>query len=371
MSIISRYLEEKITDDLKKQKIVLVYGARQVGKTTLVKRFLHKGDSLYLNGDFIDDQERLREPTRAMVEQFSSFKTLVVDEAQNISDIGMSLKMIHDTLPDMRIIATGSSSFELSNKVNEPLTGRNAIHTMFPFAYCETRKKNFDRDDALLYGMYPEVFLQAGPAGKRAVIRRIAESYLFKDVLNIEYIKNPKSLERLLKVLASQVGNEVSALEIANTIDLDAKTVSRYLDILEKLFIVFSLQPLASNVRKSITKKRKYYFYDLGIRNAVLGDFSPLETRADKGFLWENFVIVERMKSNAQKNIFPEYYFFRSYKGEEIDFLERHDDKLFGFECKYSKDVVKKQIQKLYTEDLSGIGDIQIINKDNYGEFLT
>lgn len=372
MAHIKRYLEEKISGELENRKIILVYGARQVGKTTLVKKFLREKSSLYINGDFLDDQEQLKEPTRAMVMQFAPVKTLVIDEAQNIPDIGLKLKVIHDTLPEIRIIATGSSSFDLSNKVNEPLTGRSVTYTMFPLAFCETRTFGASAlDDALVYGMYPEVFIQPDTKRKRDVISRIAESYLFKDVLNIEYIKNPKSLERLLKVLATQVGNEVSFHEIANTLDLDTKTVAGYLDILEKLFIVFPLHPFASNVRKSLTKKRKYYFYDLGVRNAVLGDFSPFQRRADKGALWENFAIVERMKSNAKTGLWPNYYFFRTYKGEEIDFLEKWDDRLSGFECKCSKDGVSRQIQKIFKEDLAGESEIQVINKESISSFIS
>lgn len=371
MPQIKRYLEEKISENLKKRKIILIYGARQVGKTTLVRKFLAPPASFYLNGDFIDDREKLAAPSRKMVEQFSDVKTLVIDEAQNISDIGLKLKVIHDTFPEMAIIATGSSSFELSSKVNEPLTGRSVVSVMFPIAFCEISASAFKQNEALVYGMYPEVFLQETAESKREVIGRIAESYLFKDVLNIEYIKNPKSLERLLKVLASQVGNEVSSHEIANTLDLDTKTVSGYLDILEKLFIIFPLHPLASNVRKSITKKRKYYFYDLGIRNAILGDFSSFETRNDKGALWENFAIVERMKSNEKKSIRPQYYFFRTYKGEEIDFIEKLDSRISGFECKYSREAVSRRIQKIYTEDLSGHGAIRVINASNFQDFIS
>jgi len=370
MAEIKRYLEKKIIADLEKRKIILIYGARQVGKTTLVKKFFQPKTTLYLNGDFIDDQEKLDAPTRKMVDQFSGLDTLIIDEAQNIPDIGLKLKVIYDTLPRLRIITTGSSSFELASKVNEPLTGRSAIHMMFPVAYGEAQGGAFDLESALVYGMYPEVFLQKSTNEKRNAIERIAESYLFKDVLNIEYIKNAKSLERLLKVLASQVGSEVSFLEIANTIDLDAKTVAAYLDILEKLFIVFPLYPLASNVRKSITKKRKYYFYDLGIRNAILGNFSFFETRTDKGALWENFVIVERMKANEQKGIQPQYYFFRTYKGEEIDFIEKMDTQVCGFECKYLKGFVSQHIQNIYTKDLLGSGKICVINKGNVQEFL-
>jgi predicted AAA+ superfamily ATPase len=362
-------LKEKIAQSLEKRKIVLIYGARQVGKTTLVKEFLG-GKSLYLNGDFLDDQDRLKLATRAMVDQFSGLKTLIIDEAQNILDIGAKLKVIHDTLPELRIIATGSSSFELSNKVSEPLTGRNVVYMMFPLAFHEVTGGRFSLNDAMIFGMYPEVFLEKTRSEKRAAIARIAESYLFKDVLNIEYIKNPKSLERLLRVLAAQVGSEVSFNEIANTLDMDVKTVAGYTDILEKLFVVFPLHPLASNVRKSLTKKRKYYFFDLGIRNAALGDFSALDNRDDVGALWENFCIVERMKTNAVYGRMPEYRFFRSYKGEEIDFIEKRDEGVFGFEFKYSKASVEEKIRKIYTRDLAGKGDLEVINKGTFSKFL-
>ncbi len=370
MANIKRYLKEIISRNLEKRKIVLVYGARQVGKTTLVREFLSSGKTLYLNGDFIDDRQRLDTVTRSMVERFSGLDLLILDEAQNIPDIGVKLKVIHDTLPDMRIIATGSSSFDLSNKVSEPLTGRNVVFMMFPVSIGELSGNGTSLDDLLLYGSYPEVVLQADSQAKRDTIVRISESYLFKDVLNIEYIRSPKSLERLLKVMASQIGNEVSFLEIANTIDLDVKTVMVYLDILEKLFVIFPLHPLASTVRKSITKKRKYYFYDLGVRNAVLGDFSSLANRTDVGFLWENFVIMERMKRNERTGNRPEYFFFRSYKGEEIDFIEKYDDTLLGFECKYSKGVVVERIHKIFSDDLKGDGRVSVINRGNYEEFL-
>jgi len=369
MAQIKRYLKEKIIESLKKQKIVLVYGARQVGKTTLVKEFLGEG-GLYLNGDFLDDQERLGASTRLMVDQFSAFKMLIIDEAQNIPDIGAKLKIIHDTLPGLRIIATGSSSFELSNKVSEPLTGRNVVYMMFPFAFREVAHTNFSLEDALIFGMYPEVFLEKGRDNRRATLVRIAESYLFKDVLNIEYIKNPKSLERLLRILAAQVGSEVSFNEIANTLDMDVKTVAGYIDILEKLFVVFPLHPLASNVRKSLTKKRKYYFFDLGIRNAALGDFSSLTHRGDAGALWENFCIVERMKTNASRGRMPVYRFFRSYKGEEIDFIEKYDEGVYGFEFKYSKDFVEEKIRRIYAEDLAGRGSLEVVNRKTFSMFL-
>lgn len=372
MAYIKRYLKEEIVRNLEKRKIVLVYGARQVGKTTVAREFLsEKGEARYLNGDFSDDCAVLDGVSRTMVDRFSDTKLLIVDEAQNVPEIGKKLKAIHDTLPDVRILATGSSSFELSGKVVEPLTGRNVTLTMFPLSLGETGIRDPERlEDILLYGTYPEVHLQVTREEKRAVIARIAESYLFKDVLNISSIRNPKSMERLVRIMAAQVGNEVSFHELANTLDLDVKTVMAYVDMLEKLFIVFPLLPFASNVRKSVTKKRRYYFYDLGIRNAVLADFSSLENRKDVGALWENFVVVERMKKNLTEGRMPKYLFFRSYKGEEIDLLEKYDDRLLGFECKYSKGECSKKISRIFSEDLGGDGELSVVNRRNFPDYL-
>lgn len=370
MANIKRYLEEKITESLAKDKIVIIYGARQVGKTTLVKKFLNTDKSLYLNGDFIDDAEKIDAPSKEMVSRFESLKLLIIDEAQNINDIGLKLKVIHDTLPNLKIIATGSSSFELSNKINEPLTGRHFSYLMYPLSFGETKNHGVIIKESLIYGMYPDVFLQTTIRDKKETIERIATSYLFKDILNIEYIKNPKSLEYLLKILASQVGNEISYNEISNTLDINVRTVSKYIDILEKLFIIFSLNPLSSNTRKSLTKKRKYYFCDLGIRNAILGDFSEIENRIDKGAVWENFCILERLKRNNAVGRNPRYCFFRTYQGDEIDFIEVEDGKVIGFEFKYTKDIVSSKIDKIYREDIGGIGKIEVINKNNIVEFI-
>jgi len=370
MAQIKRYLEEKILNGLKTDKIIIIYGARQVGKTTLVKKFLNFEKSLYLNGDFIDDAEKLDKVTKEMVSRFSSIDLLVIDEAQNIKDIGLKLKVIHDTLPNLKIIATGSSSFELSNKISEPLTGRHFSYLMYPFSFGEIKDIESTMQESMLYGMYPDVCLQIQSKNKKEIIERISASYLFKDLLNIEYIKNPKSLEHLLKILASQISSEVSYNELSNTLDMDTKTVSKYIDILEKLFIIFPLNPLSSNTRKSLTKKRKYYFYDLGIRNAILGDFSDIENRNDKGALWENFCILERLKKNSMLERNPRYYFFRTYQGDEIDFIEIENTTVIGFEFKYTKDTVNSKIKKIYREDIGGQGEIEVINKENYIDFI-
>ena len=373
MALIKRYLYEKIIENLQNKKILIIYGARQVGKTTLVKEVISMHpNSLYVNGDFIEDQHKLGEPSREMVEQFRQYELLVIDEAQRIENIGIKLKVIFDTLPNLKIIATGSSAFEIANTVNEPLTGRSISFSLHPISVGEALGDNrFDLNDFLVYGGYPGVVVTGGSDRKRTTIEDIASNYLFKDVLNIEYIRNPRSLEHLLKALADQLGSEVSVNELSNTLDLDAKTVFRYLDIMEKLYIIFPLYPHASNVRKSITKKKKYYFYDLGIRNAIVGNFSALPDRADKGALWENFCIIERMKRNDARGRFIDYRFWRSYQGDEIDLLEIEDQKISGFECKWKDQPLSHRVEKIYTEDLKGLGSITLISTDNFKDLLS
>lgn len=372
MAHINRYLHDKILRDLAKQKIVIVYGARQVGKTTLANkvRATYK-NTCCINGDFVDDRAKIAEPSRTMVKQFSANDLLIVDEAQRIPDIGIKLKVIHDTLPQLHILVTGSSALEISQAVSEPLTGRSIPHRMYPLGMIELTKKTFSLPYALTYGTYPEVTLAGTPHDKEVAITNIATNYLFKDVLNIEYIKSPRTLEHLLTILASQMGSEVSIHELSNTLDIDSKTVNRYLDILEKLSIVFPLAPYATNVRKSVTKKRKYYFYDLGIRNALLHDFSPIEQRADIGALWENFCILERKKRNDAHERFVQYRFWRAYTGEEIDLLEIENTVLRGFECKWQHTSVPSRIKTLYQQDLGGADSITIFSAHDTSAILS
>ncbi len=369
---IKRYLEEKILKNLDKRKILIIYGPRQAGKTTLAKVILAKyKNSLYLNGDLIDDRGCLGEPSRAMVEQFKNYDLLVIDEAQRIEDIGIKLKVIFDTLPNLKILATGSSAFELSNIINEPLTGRYFAFTMYPISFAEAQSAGkFDLGKNLVYGSYPEVVTSPDRETKEAIVKNIASNYLFKDVLNIEYIRNTRSLEGLLKLVALQVGGQVSTTEIAQMLNLDAKTVLNYLDILHKLHIIFPLSPYFSNKRKSISKMKKYYFFDLGIRNALAGDFSPTNKRSDIGQLWENFCLVERMKRNDALSRYPEYYFWRSYQQDEIDLIEGENRVLSGFEFKWNKKPTLPKIQKIFAEDLGGQGDLQVISKNNFAPFL-
>lgn len=369
---IPRYLLEIILENLDKRKILIIYGARQTGKTTLVKDILQRYQgSIYLNGDMIDDRERLKDTSRAMVEQFKKYRLLVIDEAQRIEDIGIKLKVIFDNLPDLKIIATGSSAFELSNTVNEPLTGRYFAFMLYPISFSEAQAAGkFNLEDALVFGSYPEVIMSPDRKSKEAIIKNIASNYLFKDILNIEYIKNARSLENLLKAIALQIGGQVSTTELADALDLDAKTVLNYLDILNKLHIIFPLPPYFSNKRKAISKMRKYFFYDLGIRNAVISDFGLIGARNDAGALWENFCLIERIKRNAALSYSAEHYFWRSYQGEEIDLIEVKNRAARGYEFKWAKNVLPEKIKKIYKQDLNGQGDLLAVSKDNFVQFL-
>lgn len=371
MAQIKRYLEEKISENLAERKILIVYGPRQVGKTTLVKRFLgHFPKSAYINGDFIDDQEKLGRPSRDMVKQFEDLDLLVIDEAQRIENIGIKLKVIFDALPKLKIIATGSSAFELSNTINEPLTGRYFSYNMYPISFGEANGSQlFELNKFLVYGSYPEVVTAQTDETRRKIIQNIATNYLFKDVLNIEYIKNPRSLEHLLKALALQLGGEVSINELADTVGIDTKTVNSYLDILEKLYIIFPLSPYFTNRRKSIRKQKKYYFYDLGIRNAVLNDFAPIGKRQDFGQLWENFCVVERKKRNEALGAFADHYFWRSYRGEEIDLIEIANHAVNGFEFKWKDQSLSGKIKDIYANDLKGREELMVVSPQSFSEF--
>jgi predicted AAA+ superfamily ATPase len=370
MAQIKRYLEEKILETLKNRQICIIYGARQTGKTTLAKKFLERySNSVYLNGDFSNDQSRLNSVSREMVAQFQGVDFLVVDEAQSIPHIGMKLKVIHDTLPNIRILATGSSSFELANKVHEPLTGRNQSFIMYPIAYHEYLFDTADLEQVLLYGSYPGVVTLTSSEHKQTLVQEIAKNYLFKDVLNIEFIKSPKSLEKLLTILATQVGSEVSLSEISSTLELDIKTVEKYIDILEKLFIIFRLRPFSQKLKNTLTKKQKYYFCDLGIRNAVMENFSPILDRNDRGALWENFVILERIKYNAKDIFAPQYFFFRNYAGEEIDLVEVNNRMPTPYEIKWKP----RQEVKLPPSWARAYPDthLTVVDTKNYEDFIS
>ena len=371
--IIQRTIQKSIEKSLFKGKIVIIYGARQVGKTTLAKLIQDKyrENSIYLSCDEPDIREALTGKTSTEIKAFLGEKKLVIlDEAQRIKNIGLTLKLIADNFPEMQVIATGSSSFELSNEIAEPLTGRKYEYHLHPFSIEELRsvysELETDRllERMMIFGMYPKIAFAEDEAANE--IKELARSYSYKDILQFQSIKNPEILEKLLQALALQIGNEVSYNELASLLGIDKNTVANYIQILEKAFIIFRLSPFSRNLRSELRKLRKIYFYDTGIRNALINNFNPLSLRQDVGALWENFMISERMKRNSNHIIDKQAYFWRTKQKQEIDYLEEGDGKLMGFEFKWQKD--KLRAPKIFLETYSG-STVELINRSNYKKF--
>ncbi len=351
MALFNRSLYNPLLKKLQNYKdtdIIVIYGPRQVGKTTIVKKLVKefKGLSNYLVGDNLITQQIFSSQNQELlIKSVQNYDLVVIDEAQLIPNIGVNLKLIYDSGIKTKIIATGSSSFDLANKINEPLTGRKQEFFLYPFSIFEFSQNQLFHldfrtrlDRLLIYGLYPKVFDKADLEARNN-IQEISGSYLFKDILAFENLKNPQLLTSLLQLLAHQIGNEVSYNELSQTLGVDQTTIQRYLDLLEKSFIVFRLNSFSRNLRNEIkvNKSRKFYFYDLGIRNSLVQNFNQLSFRNDLGGLWENFCILEKMKSNRYKNIYANYYFWRTYDQQEIDFIEERDGRLFGFEFKYNQ----------------------------------
>lgn len=373
--MITRQLENNISPLLEGNKAIIIVGARQVGKSTLLRQMLgERQDIIWMNGDELDIQEMFSNMSSTRIRAILGNKRiLVVDEAQRIPDIGLRLKLITDQIPGVQVIATGSSSFELASKVNEPLTGRKREFRMFPLTFNEMVQHTQFLDEVrmiphrMIYGYYPEVV--NNPGDERATLKELSDSYLYKDILSLDSINKPDMLVRLLKALALQIGSQVSYNEVGTLIGLDPKTVERYIDILEKSYIVFRLGTFSRNLRNELKATRKIYFWDLGIRNAVIGNLSQVENRNDVGELWENFVIAERMKQNAYNSSFAQSYFWRTRLQHEIDYLEEVDGQLRAFEFKWNarKSNVKcpESFHKAYPN-----ASFHVITPENIEEFL-
>ena len=362
---------------LQPNKVLVIYGPRRVGKTTLLHNFLSHTTLRYKldSGDNMRTRQILSSQDFGQILPYvEGYDLLAIDEAQGIPNVGMGLKIIVDHRPGIRVIATGSSSFELAGQVGEPLTGRKRTLTLHPFAQSEllARYNRFELrerlEEFLLYGVYPEVVEATTLADKVETISEIAHSYLFKDVLAFDRVRSPRSLTDLLKLLAFQVGGEVSLNELATQLAVDVKTVGRYLDLLEKAFVIFRHGGFGRNLRNEVTGKTKVYFYDVGIRNALVAQFNRLDQRNDVGQLWENFVVAERMKQRSYTSIHANVYFWRTYAGQEIDLIEEREGKLFGYECKWSTKKAgsaPRSWQSAYPE-----AEFSTITPDNYLDFL-
>jgi hypothetical protein len=373
--MINRKIEKNIVENLFKGKVIIIYGARQVGKTTLVKKIAddYKGQSSYFNCDLISVQDALSIPEANRIKNFlGDHNIIILDEAQRIKNIGLILKILIDTYPELQIIATGSSSFDLANEINEPLTGRKIVFNLFPLSVEEIMGDNgflyidSKLEKILRYGTYPDVFFSEDKEAA-SKLEEIASSYLFKDILSFDKIKKSSIIVKLLQLLALQVGSEVSYNELASKLGINRITVEKYIDILEQCFILFRINSFSRNLRNEISKSIKIYFYDLGVRNILIKNLNPLDIRNDAGFLWENFCILERIKRNKYNNIFANYYFWRTYDQKEIDFIEERDGKLFAYEFKLNREHSKAPSIFLETYKNS---QYQTINRENYYKFL-
>lgn len=373
--MIERLLSKTIENKLFKNKIIILTGARQVGKTTLLKQILkQRSDVLWLNGDEMQTQNLFDNASAdRLLSEFGNSKIVILDEAQRIKDIGLRLKLIADSDSDIQIIATGSSAFELANKVNEPLTGRKWEYQMFPLSFGEMVNHHGKLKEMrmlprrIIYGYYPEVVQNDG--NEEEILKLLTDAYLYKDILSWENIKHPDKLQTLLRALAYQVGSQVSFNELAQTCSMDNKTVERYIILLEQCYIIFRLPSFSRNLCHELKSSRKIYFYDNGIRNALIADFKAPEIRHDIGALWENFVISERMKSNEYYHRWVNCYFWRTKQQQEIDYLEERDGTLHAFEIKWNPRA-KASLPKTFTEAYTNT-DFHVITPENIADFLS
>lgn len=373
--MIKRELQSAIEPFIGRNKAIVILGARQVGKSTLLRQMLkERADVMWLNGDDYDVQQMFCEMSATRMKQFLGKRTiLVIDEAQRIPDIGLRLKIIIDQLPEIQVLASGSSSFQLASKFGESLTGRKREFQMLPISFNEmvahtdllTEMRMIPH--RLTYGYYPEVV--TSPGQEREVLNELSSSYLYRDILQLDGINKPEKLQRLLQALARQIGNQISYREIATIVGLDSKTVERYIDILEKSYIVFRLGSFARNLRNELKQSKKIYFYDLGIRNAVISDFRAAEIRDDVGALWENYVIVELMKQLSYSREFKNLWFWRSQQQQEIDLIEEADGKLQAIEIKWNPHKANTKIPSSFAQAYPE-ADFRVITPRNLDRFL-
>ena len=358
------------------QKIVLLYGARQVGKTTLVEKILDELPYrvLSINGDELRYHDLLSSrDLRVLRDLVEGYDLLFIDEAQRIPEIGINLKLLADNLPELRIVVTGSSSLDLASRVQEPLTGRAWVHKLYPIAMTELAQihtpleLNDMLEERLIYGSYPDIFGMAGFVQRHEFIHNLSTSYLYKDVLEVSGIRHAQKLHNLVRLLAYQVGNEVSMKELGTQLQMDKATVDVYIDLLEQAFVVFRLGGYSRNLRKEVSKQSKIYFWDLGVRNAAIDNLKPLAQRNDVGALWENFVLAERLKWLHYNKVFASLYFWRVYTGAEIDIVEDRGGSLYAYECKWNRSRVRRPDTFLTAYPGSSF---EVITRNNYRTYL-
>ncbi len=367
-----RTLEQVIKSKIGTGKAIIITGARQVGKTTLIKKVLADKEYLFLNGDDPVARRLLTNPSSEQIKSLiGSYKYVFIDEAQRIENIGLTLKIIVDQMPGVQLFVTGFSSFDIGNQINEPLTGRKWEYLLFPISWEEFEQKQGylraeqDSTNRLVYGFYPDVLNNQG--NEREVLQNLVSSYLYRDVLAFAEIRKPEILDKLVFALAMQVGSEVNYNELADLVGVSKNTVQKYIEILEKGYVIFRLQSFSRNLRNEIKRNRKIYFYDNGIRNMIIGDFTPWELRKDKGALWENFLIAERLKQNHYKRTFARMYFWRTKQQQEVDLVEVKDGQVYGFEFKW-KSKPNARLSKTFVETYNA--EAKIIDRENFREFV-
>ena len=379
MNDIKRDLHSVLESKIGKGKVILLIGPRQVGKTTLLKAILSEkaasNSVQYWNCDEGEVRSMLSKDSSSHFKSLvGNSKFIVIDEAQRVKDIGLTLKILHDNFPDVQFAVTGSSSLDLSNTINEPLTGRKFEYNLFPFSTNELINHTNMLDEIkqfenrLVYGFYPDVV--NNPGVEKEILSNIVSSYLYKDVFEFQDVRKPAIIEKLVQALALQVGSEVSFNELGNLLGIDTLTVQRYVDLLEKAYVIFHLHSYSRNVRNELKKSIKIYFYDNGVRNAVISNFSSCGLRSDTGELWENFLISERVKNNAFHNRKAKYYFWRTTQKQEVDFIEEFDGTFKAFEFKYNPKKANAKCPLTFSNNYPEI-PFSVVTKENYTDFIT
>ncbi|MBN2819498.1 MAG: ATP-binding protein [Bacteroidales bacterium] len=367
-----RYLKERIIKRINSGKAIILVGPRQVGKTTLIREVLKDHDYLFFDGDDPKTRTLLNQPNTEEIRRIvGKQKYIFIDEAQRIEGIGLTMKIIIDQFKGIQLFSSGSSSFDLANKLNEPLTGRKWEYQLYPISWEEFENTHGyllgeqQLENRLLFGLYPDVL--NNPGDEVNILRNLLNSYLYRDILAQSDLRKPEILDKLVQALALQLGNEVNYSELGQILSVDKNTVSRYIDILEKGFVIFKLGSFSRNVRNEIKTNRKIYFYDNGIRNMIIGNFDPLDIRQDKGALWENFLISERVKQNEYKQSLARKYFWRTKQQQEVDYVEDIGGKIFGYEFKWSEKKSNK-LPKTFTDAYNS--ENKIITRKNFREFV-
>lgn len=376
--IIPRLIQSILQDHLLPGKVLVLYGPRQVGKTTLARELLAAISlrSRFVNADELVYREALSSQSRNILgDVLGDAELVVIDEAQRIPNIGLNLKIMVDSFPQVAILATGSASFELANRISEPLTGRSFTFTLYPLSYQEVGQY-FGAIEAraqlerwMVWGGYPAILTTQDARLRERLLNELVGAYLYRDILEIDGVRKSAKIVDLLRLLAFQIGQEVSVNELAASLALNRQTVEKYLDLLEKVFVIYRIGGYSRNLRKEVTKNARYYFYDNGVRNSLIQNFNPLGLRNDVGQLWENYMMAERMKANQFNDRFVNRYFWRTYDQKEIDLLEEYGGDLYGYEFKWQSEEIRKSVRKAFLEAYPG-AKLTTVSRQNYEEFL-